>query len=119
MKKRSMMLKCCYESGRCVPTIHMCVCVRTTKALDEAITVLKAGMGESLTQTTKSANLLSFRAGLKQAVQLAGQSLSAEDARFIEAVLNGQEPIMKDWKKLNRDATFKMKYEARSGKILQ
>mmetsp|Transcript_42623 Transcript_42623/g.97806 ORF Transcript_42623/g.97806 Transcript_42623/m.97806 type:complete len:742 (-) Transcript_42623:24-2249(-) len=93
--------------------------LQALNALDEAITVLKAGMGESLTQTTKSANLLSFRAGLKQAVQLAGQSLSAEDARFIEAVLNGQEPIMKDWKKLNRDATFKMKYEARSGKILQ
>jgi hypothetical protein len=43
-------------------------------------------------------------------------SINAQDARFFEQVLDGQVPDV-DWKKLNRKATFKMKYKARSLKI--
>ena len=36
--------------------------------------------------------------------------------QFVEHVFNGEVP-KPDWKKLNRKATFKMKYKAQSGKI--
>ena len=41
---------------------------------------------------------------------------SEQDARFLTQVLDGQVPKA-DWKKLNRKATFKMAYKARSFKI--
>jgi len=53
---------------------------------------------------------------VRQAVELGKQSLSAEDGRFLEQALNGDVP-QADFKKLNRKATFKMKYKARSLKI--
>merc|ERR1719454_631972 len=53
---------------------------------------------------------------ISRALQLGKKALSESDARFLEQVLHGdvQKP---DWKKLNRKATFKMKYKARSLKI--
>merc|ERR1719199_788600 len=51
--------------------------------------------------------------------------MNEKDAKWLEKMLEGeaQAPNMdgtgKDWKKLNRKATFKMKYKARSGKIQQ
>merc|ERR1719160_2280331 len=53
---------------------------------------------------------------LQRAVQMGKQFLSKGDAEFLERVLTGEVPEV-DWKKLNRKATFKMKYKARSGKI--
>merc|ERR1712224_486064 len=53
---------------------------------------------------------------LRRAVQLGQSFLSEQDARFLEQVLDGDVPDV-DWKKLNRKATFKMKYKARSLKI--
>merc|ERR1719443_1792804 len=53
---------------------------------------------------------------VSRAVELGKQGLSKEDARFLEQALNGEVPDV-DWKKLNRKATFKMKYKARSLKI--
>merc|ERR1719201_2764344 len=53
---------------------------------------------------------------VRKAVELGKQGLSAEDARFLEQALDGEVPDV-DWKKLNRKATFKMKYKARSLKI--
>merc|ERR550537_93410 len=54
---------------------------------------------------------------LQRAVQMGKQYLSKGDALFLERVLTGGVPEY-DWKKLNRKATFKMKYKARSTKIL-
>jgi len=54
---------------------------------------------------------------LQRAVELGKNYLSKGDAVFLEKVLSGEVPEY-DWKKLNRKATFKMKYKARSGKIL-
>merc|ERR1719428_2398889 len=57
-----------------------------------------------------------MNSNVRRAVELGKRSLSAEDARFLEQALDGQVPDV-DWKKLNRKATFKMKYKARSLKI--
>jgi len=57
------------------------------------------------------------RGALQRAVELGKNSLSKGDAVFLERVLSGEVPEY-DWKKLNRKATFKMKYKARSTKIL-
>merc|ERR550514_1211198 len=53
---------------------------------------------------------------LQRAVQMGKQFLGKGDAEFLERVLTGEVPEV-DWKKLNRKATFKMKYKARSVKI--
>merc|ERR1719261_1342123 len=53
---------------------------------------------------------------LAQAVDLGEKFLTKFDALFLRRVLTGDVPDV-DWKKLNRKATFKMKYKMRSGKI--
>merc|ERR1719218_275397 len=92
-------------------------------ALEKAIEVLKTG-------TAEKASLLSLRsrmgesskqreadgAALSKAIEFGKKFLSKGDALFLERVLNAEVPEY-DWKKLNRKATFKMKYKARSGKI--
>lgn len=56
---------------------------------------------------------------LAYAVELGKKFLSKGDAFFLSKVLTGgmDDPPKPDWKKLNRKATFKMGYKARSGKI--
>merc|ERR1712137_876608 len=51
-----------------------------------------------------------------QAVELGSRWLSRADALFLRRLLSAEVP-QKDWKKLNRKATFKMKYKARSVEI--
>jgi hypothetical protein len=53
---------------------------------------------------------------VKQAVELGKSTLSDSDANLLEQALNG-DMLEPDWKKLNRKATFKMKYKSRSTKI--
>jgi len=62
------------------------------------------------------AALAQRQASLKQAVELGERFLSKVDAMFLKRVLLGEVPKV-DWKKLNRKATFSMKYKARSFKI--
>jgi len=56
------------------------------------------------------------QAHLRDAVEFGQRFLSKGDALFLRRVLLGDVPKV-DWKKLNRKATFKMSYKARSGKI--
>jgi DNA repair exonuclease SbcCD ATPase subunit len=65
--------------------------------------------------SSKEGVLASLSSEVKHAIELGKNSLSQEDARFLEQVLDGD--VAPDWKKLNRKATFKMKYKARSLKI--
>jgi len=53
---------------------------------------------------------------LQNALQLGKRFLAKGDAEFLDKLLSGEVPNV-DWKKLNRKASFKMKYKARSGKI--
>merc|ERR1719281_2170424 len=62
------------------------------------------------------AELAMHQAALKQAVELGDRFLDKADATFLKRVLLGDVPKV-DWKKLNRKATFKMAYKARSFKI--
>merc|ERR1719194_8401 len=62
------------------------------------------------------AALAQHQASLKQAVDLGDRFLDKADATFLRRVLLGDVPKV-DWKKLNRKATFKMAYKARSFKI--
>lgn len=75
-------------------------------ALDGAVSVLgeKAAVGSFLVK----------RFNQRKALELAKSELSVSDYKFLEHVLDVPE---KDWKKLNRKATFKAKYAARSGDI--
>merc|ERR1719491_1764636 len=62
------------------------------------------------------AALAHHQASLRQAVDLGERFLAKADATFLKRVLLGDVPTV-DWKKLNRKATFKMAYKARSFKI--
>merc|ERR1719440_2463273 len=62
------------------------------------------------------AALAQHQASLKQAVDLGERFLAKADATFLKRILLGDVPTV-DWKKLNRKATFKMSYKARSFKI--
>merc|ERR1719465_351293 len=64
----------------------------------------------------KEGELLATKFDIRKVLDLGQNFLSEQDSRFLEQVLDGQVPDV-DWKKLNRKATFKMKYKARSLKI--
>merc|ERR1719199_2230126 len=53
---------------------------------------------------------------LNYALDLGTKLLTSGDALFLRRILTGDVPTW-DWKKLNRKATFKMSYKARSFKI--
>merc|ERR1719172_429742 len=94
-------------------------------ALKKAIEVMKEG-----TSLAQESSLLSIRAKLNEgsqekaresaaldrAVAIGQQYLTKGDALFLQRVLTGEVPKA-DWKKLNRKATFKQSYQARSFKI--
>lgn len=96
---------------------------KAISALDKAIEVLgeateghkegvfaQADARQSLKERLKDAD------SLKHAVELGSKMLTAGDATFLRRLLTGDVPTW-DWKKLNRKATFKMSYKARSFKI--
>merc|ERR1719443_2854468 len=96
-------------------------------ALEEAVEVLDKATAESKgsllsikreVQTFKEGEHTGAATALKHAIELGQKYLSKGDALFLEKLLSGEVPKA-DWKKLNRKATFKMKYKARSGKIQQ
>merc|ERR1719453_1214922 len=80
-------------------------------ALEKAVNVLG-----SATEGTETGTLLATKFDLRKVVDLGRNTLSEADAKFLEKVLDGETPDV-DWKKLNRKATFKMKYKGRSFKI--
>jgi len=97
-------------------------------ALEKALESLRKGMGKDKSLLSMNANINSetvtetFAAHkqeialLDKAVAIGAKVLSKGDEVFLRRILEGDVPT-KDWKKLNRKATFKKKYEARSAKI--
>lgn len=94
-------------------------------ALDEAVEVLgdatedhKEGtlLQAKTEQTVGFSDRTAQAAALQHAVELGERFLGKGDALFLRRVLTGEVPKA-DWKKLNRKATFKMAYKARSFKI--
>jgi len=85
--------------------------VQAIKALGEAIKVLEEGAAEP-------SEFLSMRWRLRKVIGFGSHLLSADDSKLLEAALFGDVPRA-EWKKLNRKATFKMKYTSQTGKILE
>lgn len=89
------------------------------KVLDEATKDAKKGTFLQRDQALLSEGFtarLADAAALQRAIELGRRSLSSGDAVFLRRLLTGDVP-KPDWKKLNRKATFKKKYKARSFKI--
>merc|ERR1719502_2146248 len=95
------------------------------KALNSAIEVLGEATkdhkkGVLIAMRTRlnggMADLAEQQASLSHAVELGNRFLEKGDATFLNRLLLGDVPNV-DWKKLNRKATFKMAYKARSFKI--
>jgi len=91
--------------------------------LDEATKDHKEGVLLAVRSRLKGASenggmvaLAQHQASLKHAVELGERFLGKADALFLQRILLGDVPKV-DWKKLNRKATFKMSYKARSFKI--
>jgi len=94
-------------------------------ALTKAVEVLRTateGHAEGVLLATRSGLHTGFEArasqaaALARAVGLGEKVLTKGDASFLRRLLTGEVPVV-DWKKLNRKATFKMDYKARSFKI--
>jgi len=93
------------------------------KTLDEATKDHKEGVLLAVRSSLKGASanggmaaLVQQQTQLKKATELGERFLAKADAMFLKRVLLGDVPKV-DWKKLNRKATFKMGYKARSFKI--
>jgi len=89
---------------------------KATKDHKEGVLLAVRADLRGASQNGGMAALLEHQASLKQAVDLGSQFLDKADALFLRRMLLGEVPKV-DWKKLNRKATFKMAYKARSFKI--
>jgi len=95
------------------------------EALSKALQVLRAATADHTTgvlaevrvQAGQRANHEAKELSIRQrAVELGDRFLGKGDALFLRRLLIGEVPVW-DWKKLNRKATFKMSYKARSFEI--
>merc|ERR1719181_1991565 len=93
------------------------------KTLDQATKDHKEGVLLAVRSSLQGASenggmaaLEQKQAALKNAVEPGDRFLAKADATFLKRILLGDVPKV-DWKKLNRKATFKMSYKARSFKI--
>mmetsp|Transcript_89659 Transcript_89659/g.141549 ORF Transcript_89659/g.141549 Transcript_89659/m.141549 type:complete len:735 (+) Transcript_89659:54-2258(+) len=87
-----------------------------TKDHKEGVLLAVRARLQGASQNGGMAALAQRQASLKHAVELGERFLAKADATFLKRVLLGDVPKV-DWKKLNRKATFKMSYKARSFKI--
>jgi len=78
-------------------------------ALEASISVMEKG--------TKDSELFMVRRHIRKVMALGRELLGDADAKVLENQLSYDVP-QPDWKKLNRKATFKMKYKARSNDIV-
>jgi len=78
---------------------------------DGVLLRLKNSVGEGFSARAQEA------ISLHKAVELGERVLTKGDSVFLTRLLTGEPPERASWKKLNRKATFKMDYKARSFKI--
>jgi len=103
------------------------------KDMEDALSALTDAIGVlgTATENHKTGVLMSVKGGvaetqavrakqaarLQRAIDLGRHVLTKGDEVFLQRLLSGDVPKRESWKKLNRKATFKMKYKARSFKI--
>jgi len=104
---------------------------KAIQALESALAVLHDATGGRNATGGHNTTLLAVNSKIRQAfsvgvaegesisraVELGREYLAKSDAIFLERLFNGEVPTV-DWKKLNRKATFKTSYHARSTKII-
>merc|ERR1719189_3513833 len=86
-------------------------------ALDDAIDVLETAAPASLLVRHSAISKGQARRSLEEVLQLGRRTLAVADVNFLERLLAGDVP-QRDWKKLNRKATFKLKYNSQTGHII-
>merc|ERR1719223_432641 len=87
-------------------------------ALKEAIKTIDDATKGSFTQKRSYMGMLAMRHNVQKAMTLGRALLDDKDVKYLNQLLSDDVP-KPDWKKLNRKATFKMKYKKGSGKILK
>jgi hypothetical protein len=82
--------------------------------MEKAITAMTRAV-EVLGSATSASALTSVGFDIRKAVDLGRNFLNKDDAKLLETILDGGDAP--DWHKLNKQATFKKTYKARSMKI--
>jgi hypothetical protein len=85
--------------------------------LDKSVAALQGAvdtMGDATTDMKEGVFLTSMHTKMQKVVKVGEGFLAQEDVQRLRKVLDVPDA---DWNKLNRDATFKMKYKQRSGEI--
>jgi chromosome segregation ATPase len=85
--------------------------------MDKAIAALESAVATLETAQTNGTALNSMSSELKKIAKLGAGFLAKKDVDGLMKALQPDVPDA-DWEKLNREATFKMKYQSRSGNIL-
>jgi len=86
-------------------------------ALKEAVKTIDEATKGSFAQKRGYLGMLSTRHSVQKALVLGRALLDDTEVKYLEQLMSDDVPKA-DWKKLNRKATFKMKYKKGSGKIL-
>jgi DNA repair exonuclease SbcCD ATPase subunit len=85
--------------------------------MDKAIAALESAVATLETAQTNGTALNSMSSELKKIAKLGSGFLAKKDVEGLMKALQPDVPDA-DWEKLNREATFKQKYQSRSGNIL-
>lgn len=104
------------EMEKAIQALTAAIEVLRTATEDHTDGVLLSMRGQASRGSHSSLAGSAGAAALSHAVELGSKFLTKADALFLRRVLLGEVPEV-DWKKLNRPATFKKSYKARSFKI--
>mmetsp|Transcript_62697 Transcript_62697/g.178021 ORF Transcript_62697/g.178021 Transcript_62697/m.178021 type:complete len:619 (-) Transcript_62697:6-1862(-) len=86
-------------------------------ALEDAIRVLEDSLSGSSLAQEKATELVNVKRSFQKVIELGRLYLSQADVQLLERASRGGAPDW-EWRKLNRQATFKMKYTPRSTDIV-
>merc|ERR1719313_1737262 len=86
--------------------------------MDKAIAALESAVATLETAQTNGTSLSSMSSELKKIAQWGSAFLAKKDVQGLMKALQPSDVPEADWEKLNREATFKQKYQSRSGNIL-
>lgn len=91
---------------------------KAVSALQSAIEVLETAAPSSLLARRSTVSLFKARQSLDEVVLIGRSALASADVELLERIIVGDAPEV-DWKKLNREATFKMKYTSQTARIVK
>merc|ERR1719313_1508335 len=86
--------------------------------MDKAIAALESAVATLETAQSNGTSLAHMSSELKKIAKLGSAFLAKKDVDGLMKALQPSDVPDADWEKLNREATFKQKYQSRSGSIL-